>query len=323
MIRPKSAFLAVTLLCNSKCVMCDIWKNKGLDFLPLSVYEKLPDSLEMIDITGGEPFLRPDIPDVVSVLRKTCPKARILITTHGFMTEKIQSQVGDILKRDPGIAFRVSLDGLGALHDEIRGIPHAFDKAYETLKVLRQSGVKDLGITFTLMKKNENSLREVYLFSKREGFSFSLNAVHDSPVYFGEGKEPLNTTPEHVRPDFKFICDDYLKQFHPKAVGKAWFFGELYRYLKTHRRPFACGAGENFFYMDSAAHIYMCHFKSWKIGNLQTENFDTVWSSQAKQGYLPGARECQDCWMICTAKDAIKNNKMKVLGGLLTRNFFK
>ncbi|MCL4200798.1 4Fe-4S cluster-binding domain-containing protein, partial [Patescibacteria group bacterium] len=78
---PKSAFISVTLLCNSRCIHCDIWKNRGLDFLPVSIYKKLPTSLEMVDITGGEPFLRNDIPEIVRIIRKRCPKARILITT--------------------------------------------------------------------------------------------------------------------------------------------------------------------------------------------------------------------------------------------------
>ena len=313
---PKSAFLAVTLLCNSKCVMCDIWQNKGMDFLPLDLYRKLPPSLEMIDITGGEPFLRHDLPELTAVLRETCPKARLLITTHGFMTEKIGKQLEALLKADPAIAFRLSLDGLGKVHEEIRRIPQAFEKVLETLELLQKGGVRDLGIIFTLMKQNSHQLREVYQFCKARRLSFTLNAVHDSPVYFGDGKLGMNADPQSVKKDFDFIFWEHLKSFRPKSWAKAWFNQQLYRYLETHRRVTACGAGEDFFYMDSHANIFMCQYKNWPIGNLTQAAFGEIWESAAKRKFAPQARQCHDCWAICTVKDSIKKNKLAVLASM-------
>jgi MoaA/NifB/PqqE/SkfB family radical SAM enzyme len=321
-VRPRSAFLAVTLLCNSKCVMCDIWKNKGRDFLPVSVYERLPSSLEMIDITGGEPFLRPDIPELVGTLRRTCPKARLLITTHGFMTDRIAQQIGTILERDPGIAFRVSLDGLGKGHDDIRGIPEAFQKVLSTLAVLRAAQVKDLGIIFTLMNQNKGQLSDVYAFCRQHKMSFSLNVAHDSPVYFGEGKVSLQPSASSVEKEFDFIFRDQITSINPRQWFKAWFNKQSHLYMTTHRRPLACGAGEHFFYVDSHANVYMCHFKNWLIGNLQAATFEQIWRSDARAGFVGTARTCHDCWMMCTAKDQIKEHMFSVLlslPGLLAR----
>ncbi len=310
---PKSAFIAVTLLCNSKCVMCDIWQNKGLDFLPLSVYEKLPSSLEMIDITGGEPFLRDDLPQIVRVLKKTCPKARLLITTHGFMTAKIKAQVGDILREDPRIAFRVSVDGIGKVHEEIRRIPQAFDKINETLEVLKTAGVKDLGIIFTLMKQNQDQMRDVYEFAQELGVDFTANAVHDSPVYFGEDKHQMAADPKAVEDDFGYIFWKMLSVPTPKRIAKSWFAGQLLEYMRKPVRPLACGAGEYFFYMDSKANIYLCNFKSWVAGNIQEVSFEEVWNSALKMKHLESARKCQDCWSVCTVKDAVKAQPWKAL----------
>ena len=314
---PKSAFLGVTLLCNSRCIMCDIWKNKGKDFLPLDLYKKLPPSLEMIDITGGEPFLRPDIPELVAVLKKACPRARILITTHGFMTSKIAEQMPALLKADPRLAFRISVDGLEKTHEEIRGIPQAFEKVEETLEMLQKAGVKDLGIIFTLMRQNSQELRQVYDYAKRHKISFTLNAVHDSPIYFGEGKIGLNADPLQIKRDFDYVFWQELKKAKPKNLGKAWFVGQLYRYLSSHHRPFACGSGEDFFYMDSHANLYMCQYKNWPIGNLTSASFNEIWNSQRKENLLDAAHHCHDCWAVCTVKDAIQKNKFRVLGGLM------
>lgn len=310
---PTSAFLSVTLLCNSRCIHCDIWKHKGIDFLPLSIYKKLPPSLEMIDITGGEPFLRPDIPELVGVIRQTCPKARILITTNGFLVEKIRSQIAAVVQNDPNIAIRISLDGWGKTHEKIRNIPNAFSLVMQSIQILKDANVKDIGIIFTLMNKNYKELRQVFSYCKKNHLAFSLNVVHDSPIYFGKGKTPLSPNPALVQSDFHHIVSKQLLSLSPKDWAKAWFNYYSYQYLITKRRPLPCGAGENFFYMDPAANIFMCHLKNWPIGNLKTQNFMDIWKNNAKQGFLPKAHACNDCWIICTAKDAIKKNAPSVL----------
>lgn len=283
-----------------------------MDFLPVDVYRKLPPTLEMVDITGGEPFLRNDIPEIVRTIRTTCPTARILITTNGFLPEKIKKYAPTIVGNDPKIAFRLSLDGWGKTHEKVRGIPHAFDKVMETIGILKTAGVTDIGLTFTLMKVNQNELRTVYDYCRANGLSFSLNVLHDSPIYYGVDKKRLSPEPNLVKQDFLYLFSQQVKSANPKDWGKAWFNRYSYEYMVHHRRPLPCGAGENFFYMDPFANIFMCQIKNWPIGNLQKESFEQIWSSQAKQQRLPSAHACHDCWIICTAKDAIKKNKLKV-----------
>jgi len=313
---PTSAFLAVTMLCNSRCIHCDIWKNKGLDFLPVSVYRKLPSSLEMVDITGGEPFLRNDIPEIVREVKTACPKARILITTNGFLPEKIQKHIDAIIAADPAIAFRLSLDGWGKTHETVRGIPRAFDKVMETIRILKRAGVTDIGLTFTLMKINQKQLRMVFDYCRKEKLAFSLNVLHDSPIYYGTGKTKLRPDPETVKADFDYVFRRQLKSANPKDWGKAWFNKYSYYYMVHHRRPLPCGAGENFFYMDPFANIYMCQIKNWPIGNLRKQSFAQLWSSKPKLQFIKKARACNDCWIICTAKDAIKKNKLPIAGDI-------
>ena len=318
MTLPTSAFISVTMLCNSRCIHCDIWKNKGMDFLPVSLYKKLPPSLEMVDLTGGEPFLRNDLPEIVAAVRASCPKARILITTNGFLPQKIKKYAPFIVKNDPRIAFRLSLDGWGITHEKVRRIPHAFEKVMESVAILKSAGVKDIGLTFTLMKINQHELKTVYGYCRKNGLSFSLNVVHDSPIYFGTGKTSLQPKPESVKKEFDDLFHHQLQSTRPSDWGKAWFNRYSYEYMLHHQRPLPCGAGENFFYMDPFANIYMCHLKNWPIGNLRKQYFEQIWSSKTKQKFLPRAKTCNDCWIVCTAKDAIKKNKLKVAGDLVS-----
>lgn len=314
---PISAFLAVTLLCNAHCVMCDIWKNRGMDFTSLDVYKKLPASLEMIDLTGGEPFLRPDMADVVRVVHQTCPRARILITTNGFLHHSIEKQIDDILLADPRIAFRISMDGGSHVHEKVRRVPQAFEKVVHTISMLKQKGVGDIGIIYTLMKQNKHELKDVYGFTKEQHINFSLNVVHDSPVYFGNQKTQLRPKPQEVKEHFEWLFKQQMRSITPKNWAKAWFNKQSYYYMMTHRRPLPCGAGENFFYMDPFANIFMCHLKNWPIGNLKTQTFEEIWNGAPKQKFLSSARSCNDCWIVCTAKDSIKQHKARVIADLV------
>lgn len=309
---PTTAFVAATMLCNSRCVMCNIWKNKGADFLPVETYRKLPSSLKMIDITGGEPFLRPDLPDLVRVLKETCPHARLLITTNGFLPDKIASALPKILSADPNIAFRVSLDGWGKMHERIRRIPHAFDKVMKTIAILKDASVRDVGIIFTLMRQNKRDLLKVFRFCKSQSLNFSLNIVHDSPIHYGTGKVSLRPDPESVKSEFDYIFWHQLKSMNPKDWAKAWLNKNLYYYMSTHHRPLSCGAGESFFYLDPHANIYLCHLKNWPIGNLLKSDFRNIWESWEKKKLIMKARSCSDCLISCTAKDAIAKHKFKV-----------
>ena len=289
--------------------MCNIWKHKRKDFLSVDVYKKLPSSLEMIDITGGEPFLRPDIPELIAVLHKKCPKARLLITTNGFLHDKIKKQIDSILAIDPHTAFRVSLDGIGKMHERIRGVPGAYGKALKTLKILEKAGVKDIGVIFTLMAQNTEEMRRIYAFSKKHRYNFSLNVIHDSPVYFGEGKTSLRPELETIKQDIDAIARDQMLSLNPKIVVKGWFNSKIQKHLQNHVRPLPCGAGENFFYMDPGANIYMCHLKNFPIGNLNTSSFQDIWTSRTKQKLLSKTQACQDCWLMCTTRDEIKRKR--------------
>jgi len=312
---PTSASIAITYQCNSKCVMCDIWKKKREKESSPDVYKRLPNSLREIDITGGEPFLRDDLPKIVKALRETCPKARILIITNGFLSGKIKIITPKLLKTDKNLAFRVSLDGWGKTHDEIRRFPGGFKKARDSIKILRKNKVRDLGIIFTLTRLNKNELSKLLVFCKKEKIQFSLNLVHDSPISFGR-KKSLRPTQEEVNRSLKEVSEFFFPSLNPKNWAKAWFYQKLKDYIKSERRAIECGAGESFFYLDPNGDVYLCQFKNRKIGNFKKQSFKQIWEGERRSRYLKMKRNCHDCFMICSTKDQIKKNKILIIKSL-------
>jgi len=311
---PRMAHIAVTLLCNSKCIMCDIWKNNKKDGFDNEIYRKLPNSLGEIDITGGEPFLRDDLPEIVKILKETCPKAKLLIITNGYLTEKIRKILPLILREDSNIALRVSLDGWNSVHNKIRRLPDFFNKVMKTLNVLKECRVKDIGIIYTLMKNNADEVEKIINYCKKNKFNFSMNIVHDSISYYGDNKK-MQLRPKYKKAKAIIKKNIFFqsRSFNPKRWGKAWFYKSQLDYLRTRKRQLPCYAGEDFFYLDSFGNIYMCQFKSWLIGNLITDDFKTIWSSSKRRKYLIKCQSCNDCWIMCSAKTAIKRNKISII----------
>ena len=313
-IYPTEAIIAVTLNCNARCVMCNIWQNKIPGEVKPDFYRKLPKSLKEINITGGEPFLRNDLPDIVKVLGQTCPQARLLINTNGYLTSQIKKLAPQIKSINQNIAIRISLDGYGEIHTKIRGLPNFFEKSMESLRFLKSIGIKDLGISYTLMEQNKHELLRLYDFCKRNNFEFSLTVATDSPIYFGEGKINLRPKFDNILKEiFQKLTKYQRHSLIPKNWVRAWFDEKLLAHIETGTRYFDCKAGEDFFYLDSLGRIYVCHNKPWQMGNLTKYSFEKIFFSEQTAIFKKKARICNDCWMICTARSSIKKRIFTVL----------
>jgi MoaA/NifB/PqqE/SkfB family radical SAM enzyme len=129
--------LHVTNVCNMRCQHCFVnFEAKPTD-LTLSEIERLAahvNDLIWLDLGGGEPCLRKDLPDIVALFRAR----EVSIPTNGWFPERIVASAARIAERLPGrLIITVSLDGFEATHDEMRQ-QGSFRKAHETIRRLRE-----------------------------------------------------------------------------------------------------------------------------------------------------------------------------------------
>lgn len=276
-------------------------------------YRKLPSSLLDINVTGGEPFLRKDLPEIIKVLKETCPKARLVISSNGFLENRIRNLMPEILTIDDKIGVRISIDGYGDKHEEIRGISGSFKKCLRTLNSLKRLGLKDLGIGMTVMNNNINHIDRLYELAEILGIDFSITVATSSSIYFGEGKSALRPRNAEVLKDTfrKLISSHYLK-WHPKKWFRGWFEKHLLRYIFEGKRPLPCDAGVGFFYLDSLGNVFACHILPTKMGNIREKNWQEIWGSRKANLVRERVKNCQKCWMVCTAKSEIKKNLVKL-----------
>ncbi|MCD4694375.1 radical SAM protein, partial [bacterium] len=307
----KDAVLAVTYICNARCERCHIWKNTDRSQIKAEDLKNLPKNLKDINISGGEPFLLPDLVDLIKTIKEKAPKASIVISTNGFATDLIEKQIKDILKIDKEIGVAVSLDGGAEIHDKLRGIPGGYEKLMKSIKVLKENNLKNLKISFTLGDENIRELKKIYNLSHELGAEFSLTSVHSGDNYFGT-QSKINLI-DKIEEELNWLIKKELKSFNPKRWGRAYYTYGLREYIKTGRRILPDYSGKYNIFVDPKKDIYACDVSNKKMGSIINSEF--VLNDEEKDN------ECSKSWMICTARPAIKKHWIRAGFWLLKNKF--
>ncbi|MBC99008.1 MAG: radical SAM protein [Halobacteriovoraceae bacterium] len=150
-------------ICNSKCQMCNIWQQKedrkiSPEEFGLILENSLFKNVEYVGVTGGEPTLREDLLQLYEELIKKLRRLKGLsIITNAIKSdivlEKVLGISGLCKSRDISFSAMISLDGVGAVHDRIRGIPGNFKQVEKLIKGLRDHNI-DLSLGCTISKDN-------------------------------------------------------------------------------------------------------------------------------------------------------------------------
>jgi MoaA/NifB/PqqE/SkfB family radical SAM enzyme len=306
-----NATVAVTFKCNAKCLMCNIWKDNIKDELLPDDFLKLPKTLRDINITGGEPFLRKDIVEIVKKIVSRNPKARLIFSSNGLLTDKIVDSMKEIVKINPKSGIAISIDGIGNIHSEIRGIENAFEKSIKTVEELQKANINDIRLAFTASNNNINQLSDVYRLASNLNVEFTMSIVHNSENYFD-----INT---NLQPDYRLlesqvnsIINEELKFNNPRRLFRVYYLKGILEFAKTSKRILPCYALENSFFLDAKGDIFLCNILQTSVGNIKEHDFETIWSSPKIEKLKKVCNKCNKCWMVCTVKGSIIKHPFKV-----------
>ena len=108
-------------------------------------------AVENLNISGGEPTTRNDLPELVELFVKRLPRLRKLgINTTGLTPHRAIPMLTRIVKfcaeRNVLISIRVSLDGIGEVHNEVRDVKRGFEKACQTIEAMQALAAGDAGL---------------------------------------------------------------------------------------------------------------------------------------------------------------------------------
>jgi len=305
------ATVAVTHKCNSKCIMCNIWKEKSENELVPADFLKLPAGLEDINVTGGEAFLRKDLLEIIENLTSLSPKVRLIISSNGFLTDRIIDYMQQARKINPKSCIGISLDGIDQMHDEIRGIEGAFNKVLATISGLKKSGINDIRVCYTGSDKNISHLAKVYDFAQEHNIEFTMSIVHNSENYFNIDTNTMNDVAS-LESQLSHVIKKELKYYNPRRLLRTYYLKGIMSYAKTGKRLLPCTALENSFFMNAQGDIYPCNILDTSIGNIREQDFNSIWNSDKKQKLEKYCTTCNKCWMVCTVKNSIRKQPFKV-----------
>jgi MoaA/NifB/PqqE/SkfB family radical SAM enzyme len=291
----------VTYRCNARCTMCNRYKapSRPDEEISLETIKKLP-KMYFTNITGGEPFIREDLPDIVRELYKKSD--RIVISTNGYFTDRIIA----LAEEFPEVGIRVSIEGLEQTNNEIRGLPDGFNRGYSTLKKLVEMKHPDVGFGMTVQDRNAPDLVPLYRLSNELGMEFATASLHNS-FYFVEAKNIIHDRPM-VAKNFEDLINELLKSNEPKKWFRAYFNHGLINYIYGQPRLLPCDMAFDTFFIDPYGDVMPCNGTKDKevMGNLNEQSWNELWNSEQAETVRSKVRHCdRNCWMIGSVSPAM------------------
>ncbi len=308
-IDPITLTFSVTAACQSRCKTCNIghlWLENPVRSekdLTLAEIEKIFASMKPVyffNISGGEPFLRKDLPEIV---RLACHylKPRIIHTpTNALLPKRIVEDTRKILEiikaYDPAVPFTVkpSIDGLGQVHDEIRGVEGNFDNLLETVKLLKELESEydnfHLELGTVISKFNIDKLDEIEDFVHSLGVESYRNEVAEQRAEFFNIGDPITPTATQ----YKSLMKDFTRKItanirSKRSLARTTEALRLVYYeiagliLEKNRQIIPCYAGISNVHLNYDGGVWPCCVLGYdkELGNLRDFKYDfqRVWYS--------------------------------------------
>jgi Fe-coproporphyrin III synthase len=296
----KFASIIITYRCNAHCHMCNTWQfpSKKEEEIGVDIYERLP-FMGTINVTGGEAFIREDLDEIITVLKKKTK--RLVISSNGFFTERIIK----LFEKHKDIGIRISIEGLPKANDELRGLKDGFDRGMRTLLELHHMGIKDIGFGTTVSDRNAKDMIELYHLANMMGLEFATAAIHNA-FYFHKFDNKFEQ-PDLAIEEFKKLIAELLKSNKMKNWFRAYFNYGLINYIKSAPRLLPCEMGRDSFFLEPDGRILACNALEEGMGNLKEKSFDEIWNSERAGMVRDMVKGCEkNCWMIGSVSQQMK-----------------
>lgn len=308
-LKPRVIQFPITGRCNSKCSTCNVWKEKdksevNIEELKEALKSKYFNKVESVGINGGEPFLHSNIEGVISTLLLLNKINSIYIISNGLLTTRILENL-EITKKlceqkKVKVYLTISIDGIKDVHDKVRGIEGAFDKAFNTINII-----------------NEN--KQKYCDSLTVGYTISNGNVFDmveSEVVFKKNKLKSNfhlAVPNKRIGTFSSADYSVLKNPRSKMLAKEFFYSR-FKYEKGFRNKMVYFL--NYYYLkndgkarisdceyllrditiDQKLDLFLCATASDKVGSLKENSLDYYVKNKCLDKEKENIKKrCSDC----------------------------
>ncbi len=323
-VRPVTLTYSVTGACNSLCKTCAIGEMCRKDpqrlkqDLTLDEIEKIFKSIGHVyffNVSGGEPFLRKDLFEIVALACKYLTPRIVHVPTNAILSQRIyddSKRILDFLKQDfPQVQFSVkpSIDGVGDRHDEIRGVPGNFKKLEKTISLLKELE-KDypnfhLELGTVISQFNIHHLDEIENYVHSAGIQSYRNEIAEQREEFYNIGDPITPSGE----DYERLMKRFKEKVKENIKGKKrlaqvtealrlTYYDIAVRIMKEKRQVIPCYAGISNVHLNYDGQLWPCCVLGYAkpLGNLRETgyDFDRIWFSERAKAVRTSIRnkEC-------------------------------
>jgi MoaA/NifB/PqqE/SkfB family radical SAM enzyme len=308
---PLTLTFSVTNMCQSRCKTCNIWKIY-LDNPKLKENELKIDEIKQIfrslghifffNISGGEPFLRKDLPEIVNLACKYLKPGVIHIPTNGIAINLIEDGMVQILEimtsngyGDTPITIKPSFDGVEEKHDEIRGVKGNFEKVLDTYEKLVNLKKKyqnlHVGLGTVISRLNYSNISEIAAYAERLYPDSYINEIAEQRSELFTKDAPITPTDDAYEKAIKYFSEKSLEIMrHSRTLDKAAqsvrlvYYDLVVRILREKRQVIPCYAGLSNVHISPHGEVWPCCILGYDkpMGNLREVGYDfkKVWHSE-------------------------------------------
>jgi MoaA/NifB/PqqE/SkfB family radical SAM enzyme len=299
---PLNVTVSVTDRCNSRCRTCNIWRKEVGEELSTEelarVFAHLGRAPYWITFSGGEPFLRRDLEELCQVAYERCRPAILNIPSNGLLYRQIPDRVREIAARCPESALIVnlSLDGVGARHDEIRNVPGNFERTmacYRGLRALADSGEApnlSIGLHTVISVYNLGELGEIYALVEELAPDSYVSEIAEERV-------ELDTVGSGITPsadDYARVIDWLRERLVEQQFGgisrvtqalRLVYYDLVKRIMREQRQVIPCYAAWLSAHILPDGEVWECSVMGSSMGNLREAGYDLrrIWTSARAQ----------------------------------------
>jgi MoaA/NifB/PqqE/SkfB family radical SAM enzyme len=318
--RPRWCTYLVSFRCNARCGMCDSWRMKpGAELTPAQVREVFGriGRLDVVRLTGGEPFLRDDFAELAAAVHEASRPAVMHVTTNGSLPSRIAEFVRHAAA-PRRLRFMVSLDGLPAEHDANRGPQVRFETALESVRWLAAHGLK-VGVNHTVISaRSLQDHGELKKLLAPLGVDVQAVLAYEESAMYGRKRQgrraadliPLQGYPLHPKlagadaagfarrqlGELGALRDPLLR------IGKRYYLRGLAERLEGAAEPRPkprCVALRSHLRLLPDGSVPVCQFNTERVGNLLAQPFDAVWHGAPARAQRAWVDACTGCWAEC------------------------
>ena len=347
-----TVILFVTSRCNAFCQTCfyheELNRPGDMTFAQIEKVSLTMPSITDLWLSGGEPTLRHDVPQIIDMFVANNGVERVIIPTNGLIKSRVVDIVDRALSHNTNLDLylNIALDGYGETHDRIRGVPGNWQKTLDCIEALYP--LKDkftdrfrLNVNTVVCAANYTEIEMLSEFMwtnyKLDGQYF--NIVRGETLVGDQIKEvPPNVLPamyEHVSKltkrygDRMFAADDASKRF----IKNVAYVGAITTHYRTQHAnfqqptpwPFPCTAGETTAVIDYNGDVRACELRE-KFATLADYEYDfgALWSAHGREAELKAIDGGNACWCthVCFIHDSMRHSRRALLYEL-PKNFLQ